>query len=209
MEQNKAADNSGEVIETEDFDYDGFQVVRGEFFAHTYEPSFIFNNSKFYVNSACINRLPDIDYVQIWVNSDKKVLAIKPCDESDKDSFKWKTGTKKIVPKKISCQIFYAKIYSLMGWNFNNRYKLLGKLVHTNGEYLFVFDLKTPEIFERKNVDGKESISRKASFPEDWKNHFGISVKEHQKNLQISIYNGYAVYSIQNKDQEDNDGHER
>ena len=35
-----------------DFDFEGYQVVRGEFFSHLYEPSFSFNNDKVYVNSA-------------------------------------------------------------------------------------------------------------------------------------------------------------
>lgn len=36
----------------EDFNFDDFQVVRREFFAHLHEPSVSFNNCKFYVNSA-------------------------------------------------------------------------------------------------------------------------------------------------------------
>jgi hypothetical protein len=35
----------GDVIElSDDFDFDGYQVVRREFFAHTFEPSITFNN---------------------------------------------------------------------------------------------------------------------------------------------------------------------
>lgn len=49
-----------EVTETESFNYDGFQVVRGEFFSHIFEPSFTLNKSKVSVNKACIRKLPDI-----------------------------------------------------------------------------------------------------------------------------------------------------
>lgn len=43
----------GDVIElSDDFDFDGYQVVRREFFAHTFEPSITFNNYKVYVNTA-------------------------------------------------------------------------------------------------------------------------------------------------------------
>ena len=57
-----------EIIEDDSFSYEGFQVVRGEFFAHIYEPSFTFNNYKVAVNTACIKKLPEFDYVQILVN---------------------------------------------------------------------------------------------------------------------------------------------
>lgn len=43
----------GCVIELSDeFDFEGYQVVRREFFAHTFEPSITFNNYKVYVNTA-------------------------------------------------------------------------------------------------------------------------------------------------------------
>ena len=52
-----------EIIDVgEDFDFDGFQVVRREFFAHTREPSCTFNNCKFYVNAACLTKFPTSDY---------------------------------------------------------------------------------------------------------------------------------------------------
>ena len=57
--------NTIPVTEDDAFSYDGYQVVRGEFFAHTYEPSFTFNSSKVSVNTACIKKLPDTDFVQI------------------------------------------------------------------------------------------------------------------------------------------------
>ena len=47
----------------EEVDLKGFQVVRREFFAHTREPSIIFNDGKISVNTACVRRLPDVEYV--------------------------------------------------------------------------------------------------------------------------------------------------
>ena len=47
----KTQEQHDEIIELGDtFDFDGFQVVRREFFAHTFEPAVTFNNYKFYVN---------------------------------------------------------------------------------------------------------------------------------------------------------------
>ena len=70
-----------------EFDYEGYQVVRREFFAHTYEPSVTFNNYKFYVNAACLNRFPTVDFVQVLVNQERKILAIRPCEEGDRDAY--------------------------------------------------------------------------------------------------------------------------
>lgn len=198
------SDNSQKQIEITDddnFSYDGYQVVRGEFFAHMYEPSFSFSSNKITVNSACVKKLPDFDYVQILVNSDEKKLAIRPCDEAEKDSFRWSSlrGSKRL-PKSITCRVFFAKVFSLMDWNPDYRYKLLGKLIRSRGELLFIFDLNNPEIFTRiKKDDGKIKTSRTAIYPEEWKSQFGLSVKEHQKNLQVDIFDGYAVFGMQNE----------
>lgn len=68
----------GDVIELSDeFDFDGYQVVRREFFAHTFEPSITFNNYKVYVNTACLNKFPHAECVQLLINQD---LAFLHCD---------------------------------------------------------------------------------------------------------------------------------
>lgn len=185
------------ITTDESFSYEGFQVVRGEFFAHTYEPSFTFNSNKVSVNTACIKRLPQTDYVQILVNPDEKKLAVRPCLEDEKDSFRWCSATAKRSPRQITCRIFFAKVISLMGWNSHYRYKLLGKLIRSGDELLFVFDLTTPEIFVKEaKEDGKVKSSRTPSYPKEWQNQFGVPVAEHQSNLQINMFDGYAVFGL-------------
>ena len=173
------------VIEDDAFSYEGYQIVRGEFFAHTYEPSFTFNANKVSVNTACIKKLPDTDYVQILVNSEEKKLAVRPCLEDEKDAMRW------------CCRIFFGKVISLMDWNPHYRYKLLGKLIRSNNELLFVFDLTTPEIFIRTlKDDGKMKSSRTPTYPAEWQNQFGVPVEEHQNSMQINIFDGFAVFGI-------------
>lgn len=193
----RQAENDMEILEDDAFSYEGYEVVRGEFFAHTYEPSFTFSGYKVSVNTACIKKLPEVEYVQILVNPTEKKLAVRPCSEEEKDSFRWCSNGRKKAPKQITCRIFFAKVITLMGWNPNYRYKLLGKLIRSEDELLFVFDLTTPEIFIRTLSDGgKPKISRTASYPDEWQTQFGIPVEEHQNNLQISIFNGYAVFGL-------------
>lgn len=192
-------DETDDIIEVKDFNFDGFQVVRGEFFAHLLEPSVTFNKCKLYVNMACLKKLPNIDYVQILVNSDDKKLAIRPCGGEEKDSFLWCTTRRK--PKQISCRIFSAMIFNLMNWNLEYRYKLLGKLIKSNEEYLFIFDLNSSEMYERKIEEGstRPTTSRTPIFPAEWKNQFGVPVSEHKKQLQINLFNGYAVFGLNDK----------
>lgn len=200
LEPNKATVLEGGIEITEDvsFTFDGYQVVRGEFFAHTFEPSLTFSDNKVYVNTACVKKLPEIEYVQLLVNPIDKKVAVRPCTEDAKDSFRWCSATAKRTPKQITCRVFYAKLLNLMEWNPKYRYKLLGKLIRSNNELLFVFDLNSPEIFVRKVTDdNREIMSRTATYPEEWKNQFGLPVEEHQNALQINIFDGYTVFGVQ------------
>ena len=93
------------TIQEEIFSYDGYQVVRGEFFAHTFEPSITFSDSKVYVNMACLNRMPDVEYIQILINQQTKKLVVRPCREDEKDSFRWRTSTGRCRPRQITCRL--------------------------------------------------------------------------------------------------------
>ena len=198
-----------DIIELEgDFNYDGFQVVRREFFAHTFEPSITLNNYKVYVNAACLNRFPEIEHVQLLINSETNIMALRPCAETDRDSFAWcSKGTGRRKPKQVTCRLFFAKLFTMMNWNPDYRYKLLGKIVCANGMYLIVFDLSATEVYQRTFVEGqKPKNSRVPVFPAAWQNQFGMPFEEHRKSLQINTFNGYAVYEIKEKQAPKPDG---
>ena len=186
-----------DILEDDSFNYDGFQVVRGEFFSHIYEPSFTLNQNKISVNMACIRKLPNVEYVQVLVHPEEKKLVVRPCQEEERDSFRWRSSGRKLSPKQVTCKIFFAKIFSLMGWNLDYRYKLLGKLIHSNGELLFVFNLNNPEIYERFYREGeKPRVSRTPVYPDEWKNQFGVSVEEHKKSLSINTFSDYTIFGV-------------
>ena len=100
------------------------------------------------------------------------------------------------------------KVCDMMDWNPDYRYKILGKLVKANNELLYLFDLNSAETFERSlDENGKRKASRKPVFPEEWKNQFGIPFSEHKKALQVSLFDGYTVFSV--KDQKDEEQTEK
>ena len=189
----------GDVIELSDeFDFEGYQVVRREFFAHTFEPSITFNNYKVYVNTACLNKFPHADCAQLLINRDSHILALRPCAESERDAFAWcNTSGGKRKPRQVTGKFFFAKLFELMDWNIDYRYKLLGKVIHANDEYLIAIDLNASEVYQRIAKDGgKPKTARTPVFPAGWKDQFGLPYHEHQKSLQINIFDGYAIYGI-------------
>ena len=180
----------------ETFSYDGYQVVRGEFFAHTFEPSITFNDNKVYVNMACLNQMPMVEYIQILINQQAKKLVVRPCKEDEKDSFRWCSSTGRRRPKQITCRIFYAKLAEMMQWNPAYRYKILGKMVTANSEQLYIFDLTATEMYQRIRQESGRANGRMPIFPAEWQDQFGLPVNEHRKQLKINIFDGYTVFGI-------------
>ena len=208
LSANDPVDSSSD--DPDEVDLRGFQVVRREFFAHVREPSIIFNDGKVGVNTACVRKLPDVEYVQFLIHREKKLLAIKPCDELDLYSFQWgSTKDGKRFPRQVTGRLFYMKICDLMGWIPQYRYKILGKLSKSNGEYIFVFDLQATETYERAMTsEGKKKNSRVPVFPASWKDQFGIPFEEHQKALQVNMFDGYALFSLSDKENKSEKGAE-
>ena len=188
----------------DDFDYSQYAVVRGEFFSHINEPSIAFSDMQFSANSAAVRKLPNTDYIQILINPESKKILVRAAHEDEKDSFLWvryrrKDG--KRLPKKVTCKMFSAKLFDQMGWDAESRYKFLGKMIRSQGEVFFVFDLSEPEVFQREiSPEGKPKRLRVPQYIEEWKSQFGIPYEEHKK-LQVTTFDGYAVFSITDSQQ--------
>lgn len=194
----KLSDND-EILEAgEQFSLDNYQVVRREFFAHLSEPAVTFYNCKFYVNAACLHRFPGVDYVQALVNQEKKVLVLLPCEEGARDAVPWSIkGRGKPKPKQVTCKLFTYKLFTLMEWAPQHRYKIMGKIIHARDTYLIAFDLTAPEVYEKTVTDNsKTRVSRVPVFPAEWKDQFGLPYYEHKQTMQVNIFDGYAVYAI-------------
>ena len=177
---------------------DDFEVVRIEFLAHTREPCFTFVDGKIGVNTVCVRRFPEVEYVQVLINAQEKKMAIRPALEEDIYSYPWaSTKDGKRIPRQITGRIFFMKVFDLMGWNPDYRYKIVGKLIRANDELMFLFNLNDRQTFERDiGEDGKRKSSRKPVLPAEWKDHFGIPFSEHKKALQVNLFDGYTVFSV-------------
>ncbi len=180
-----------------DFSFDGFQVVRSEYLAHMNEPAIAFTNCKVTFNTASIKKLPEMEYVQFLVNPESKKLAVRKCEEDDKDSFLWCNTKRK--PRHITCRIFFAMLANLMNWDPRHKYKILGHIIRTDTDTVILFDLCNAGVYEYIAKEGeKPRKSRTPVFPDEWKNSFGIPYAQHQCLKQINIIDGYTLFSIDN-----------
>ena len=171
-----------EVIE----DLAGYQVTRGELFSHIREPAITIWDSKIKFNMACLRRFPGITHIQVLINPEQKKLIIRPSNPDAPDALRWAKGggEKELQNRDLLCRIFAAKVFDLMGWDRQYRYKVMGKIAVCNKEVLFLFNLYDFELFTG-------SKTRKSFLPGEWRDYFGMPVEEHDESYKIDLADGY------------------
>lgn len=166
----------------------GYQVTKAELFAHSREPAITIWDTRIKFNMACLRRFPGVTHIQILIHPEQKRLIIRPCEPDAPDSLRWARGggEKELQNRDLLCKIFAAKVFDLMGWDAQYRYKMMGKPAVCDGEMLFLFKLTDFELF----VNGKKS---KAYLPDSWREYFGTPVEQHEESYKINLADGYIT----------------
>ena len=166
----------------------GYQVTKAELFAHTREPAVTVWDNKIKFNMACLRRFPCVTHIQLLIHPEQQRLIIRPCEPDAPDSLRWANGggEKEVKNRDMICQIFAAKLFDLMNWDKQFRYKMLGKPAIYNNEALYLFKLTDFELFVTNGSKKKRSY-----LPEDWRDCFGIPFESHEDAYNIDLAEGY------------------
>lgn len=192
------------IAEESGFSFDGYQVVRREFFSHKFDPTLTIKGNSIIFNNACISKMEQVVYVQVLVNPTTEKLVIRPCEEGARDAIRWcVVRDEKRKSRQITCGLFTAKLYEMMGWEALYRYKLQGTRINYKGEHLYVFDLTSTEIFLPviKDPDNPKAKAKRSAavYPADWRDSFGIPVHEHTESTNIGLMEGFAFADVAKK----------
>ena len=184
------------LAEEASFSFEGYQVVRREFISHRFDPAMTVRGNSITFNNSCITKLEDATYVQFLINPIERKLAIRPCDEGARDAVRWCVvrGDKR-KSREITCRPFTEKLYELLQWEAQYRYKLQGMRINHNGEVLYLFDLESKEAFlpQAKDPQTGKRKAAKAILPSEWQDSFGMDVQTHTASTQIDLSEGFVA----------------
>jgi hypothetical protein len=174
--------------EVDSFDFEGYEVVRREFFSKVNCPAMTLKYGSVNFNVRAIRKLDECQFIQILINPEKKRIIAKPCQEDEKDSVQWSKINKhgKVEPRKITGKVFTAQLYNDMKWNINATTKVLGTLLTSKGEKLFVFELINAEAYLSVSAPSPDNPKRRERIPfmpEHWKGNFGQSYEENKAKI--------------------------
>ncbi len=169
-------------------DLAGYQVTRAELFSHTYEPAITIWPTRIKFNMACLRRFPGVTHIQILIHPEQRRLIIRPCLPDAPDSLRWAKGggEKGLSNRDMLCRIFAGKVFDLMKWDSEYRYKMMGRPAVYQEEMLFLFKLTDFELF----MGGRK---RRSYLPGEWRDYFGTPVESHEEQYKIDLADGYIT----------------
>lgn len=161
------------------FNLEGYQVVRGQFLTARFEcPSITIAKERISFNVNCMRKFFDVPYIQLLLHPTERKIAIRPCNESDVHSIRWRVDTEKpFSTKTISCPHFGNALFQIMGWNPDFLYRIRGTWAARDSEEIIVFNLPNaaPAAYINDSFRASGGIRRKrvSLCPEEWSDTFG------------------------------------
>ena len=167
------------------FYLDRFEIVRSQFFSMTDKPIMTINNGRVSFNMNCLRKFDGIEYVELLINTVEKCMAIRPCDEDSPNAIRWcriKDG--KRIGSQRSISGFFHPLFTINGWDNENKYRLCGQYLSKGDDKVLLFDLSEPEITKlvQHDLDHSEEMilgdSNQTNVPDEKNDHENSSYHE-------------------------------
>ena len=189
------------------FNPNRMKVVRKELFANLRDPAVTIRDGNITFNTACINGLEDVVFVNLMIDEELGFLSVTGCDENDKGALRWCVAKPdKRKSRKMRCPEFTDGLYKLLGWDKKCRYKILGYQIPFEGKVYYVFDLNVHQIFNEKPKKGEAPVNendepvevdtRKGYYPEDIAGTFGVPMEQYKKETEVNDMDGYVTMAM-------------
>ena len=189
---------NGHTIDYESFE--GYEVPPRSQFAMLNKPAVSIRDGKLAFNMACVRLFKGIHHIVPMLNRKTHKLAIIPCREEENSSVQWSRMKGEVLTnKEITARDFVGNIFSIMGWEADSRYKIMGRLANSERGLIFVFDLDEAIKFESVKGDlnpktGKPRIKQVKYYPEKYKDRIGRDYSDYAEARKNEGYENLENY---------------
>lgn len=196
----------GQELEFEDLS--GYELPPRTQFSMLSKPAVSIKYGKMTFNMASVRMFDEALFILTPVNRDKKRLMVVPCKEEESASLQWariRESDDTKVNKTISSEEFILKLYKMMGWKLNCRYKILGRvaLAKPGPMPVLIFDLEEAIMFDSKPMEfvdeetGEIKKKQVKYYPEEYKDCIGKSYNDYIEAKQMNIFEFLDEYTGQ------------
>lgn len=164
------------------FDLEGYQVVRSQFTQIRYEgPAVTITGDKITFNLFCMRKFAEVTHIQLLLHPAERKIAIRPCQERDAHSIRWRRDPNKpLFPKSLSCSHFGTALFGIMKWDPEYVYRVRGLWARQRNDQIMIFNLTNamPMAIPMDKEDGQHR-RRVPLCPSEWTDDFGEEFYEH------------------------------
>ena len=186
-------------VNSGDFDLRGYEIARSQFFDGVDHITATFTSDEIRFSAAAVRKFEDC-YVEMLLHPIKQIFAVRPADKSHKNMMQWAKKRDGILqPRSVSGTAFLPTLFSMLGWNIANRYRVTGIRQEQDKQGILLFDLTETEIFipnDVVNEPDKAAVQIKPftdnmkrnirAYPSGWADTFGSNYYSHAQAQELA-----------------------
>ena len=194
-----------------------YRVAPGVMFMSRSDPQLTFGKRSLKLNGVCRERLGQQKYVEFLYHPVLEVIAVRSSDATNPNAVAWDDSKGSAL--QLCTGAFSGAIYDKLDWMKKYKFRFRGVTRVRNGEKIIFFFLDEPQILvgkDKKRLDAADTTDGTAKFipykesgtdgsavasgvayPENWREHFGISYEIKQK--RDSVIDGLSAADIRNR----------
>lgn len=186
---------------------DDFEIARTQFFSSKGCMIMSINGNRLSFNTSCMKKFETVEYVELLINTVSKCIVIRPCSEDNPNAIRWgKRKEDRWIASPRSISGFAGALFSIMGWNPEDRYNFYGEYYSEGEDQFLLFNLEEPETIrlveteeiqmvqspDETDIDsaGEDStedmieietihiVRKERIFPKEWDGHFGVRFRD-------------------------------
>ena len=194
-----------------------YRVAPGVMFMSRSDPQLTFGKRSLKLNGVCRERLGQQKYVEFLYHPVLEVIAVRSSDATNPNAVAWDESKGSAL--QLCTGAFSGAIYDKLDWMKKYKFRFRGVTRVRNGEKIIFFFLDEPQILvgkDKKRLDaadttdgtakfipykesgtGGSAVASGVAYPENWREHFGISYEIKQKRDRV--IDGLSAADIRNR----------
>ena len=141
-----------ETYALEEVGLQGFQLVKSQYFARQVDPVMTLWETAVSFGTAAYAALDKCEFVNVYVDYDKRKILIKPTTSKDPDAIKWIKNMDKPASVRLECTLFARHVFEAWKYDKSFRYRTYGKLVQSDKKVMLLFDFTSPEVWKGQKM---------------------------------------------------------
>ncbi len=180
--------------------FEDYEVPPRTQFSMLFKPAVSIKYKEMTFNMSSVRLFEGVKHILPIVSANKRRLAVIPLSAEEARSVEWARQNKKgeWCNKTIVSLEYVEKFYSLMNWNRECRYKVLGRVANSPRGLVLLFDLSEAIMFSKEAkeyidpITGEIKRTKVIYYPDAYKGRIGQSYSDYVASQQLSLFDQFG-----------------